>query len=165
MKKFSRTAAAGLVAVAAVTLAGCHPPHQQPSDEKVANAATYTGEPKPGVGEKESASASAAPSEQAAGNKARQAGDKPQFQDCVAAPATEPATVTLNCADGANRVENIKWESWESDEAHGTGTRVTNANGHEERNDDVDVELHTPAETADGFAFTEIVVDGQPVEQ
>lgn len=168
MKKFSRsrrTAAAGLVAVAAVTLAACHPPHEQPSDEKVANASTYTGEPKPGA-ESEGASEAPASTEKETETAEAAAEDgQPRFQDCVAAPTVEPHVVTLDCADDVNRLEDINWEAWDENGAHGTGTRVTVDGDQERRVSDVDVELRNPADTAEGFTFTEIIVDGQPVEQ
>lgn len=52
MKKFTRFAAAGLAVTAGLTLAACHPPSQQDSDEKVETAATFEGEA-PGAGASE----------------------------------------------------------------------------------------------------------------
>src|SRR5699024_206288 len=82
------------------------------------------------------------------------AGEQAQFIDCVAAPVTEPTSISLDCTSNSDLVTEISWESWEAETAEGTGTRG---------NDEVAVVLSQPTQTENGLAFTQIEVDGEVV--
>lgn len=173
MKKFSRTMTAGLGAVAALALAACSPPHEQPSDVKIDNANTYTGEAQSGSEEESSAEGTSEPAESEAAESesaAEGASEEPsaaaedaaQWIDCASIPTTEPESITLDCFDqSADNLTNIEWTSWDGETAEGTATRTTGAVATE----GVEVVLSNPTETPQGPAFTEITVDGELINQ
>ncbi|MBB5912068.1 hypothetical protein BJY24_000935 [Nocardia transvalensis] len=47
-------------------------------------------------------------------------------KDCASQLLTEPAQITVTCADGNLAVADIAWESWAPDSAHGSGTEHFN---------------------------------------
>lgn len=163
--KFSRTAAAGLTCITALSLTACHPPHQKDSDVKtVDNASTYTG--KVALAPESSSAATAgdpAASSQAQAAESAQASaaasGTPQFVDCASQPDTEPVSINLNCVENSDQLINIKWQSWGKDTATGTGTRTQGA----KTINDVSVVLSQPTQTAEGLAFSSIEVDGKRV--
>jgi len=48
------------------------------------------------------------------------------FNDCGLGPVTMPSSVMQYCADGGAGVVNIKWSSWGTTSAKGTGTYYIN---------------------------------------
>lgn len=154
MKKFSRSATAALSVVAAVGLAACHPPGEVDSTDTSFkdNASTFTGR---AAAESESESSTAETTTAAA------SAELPQYIDCAAAPAAEPAELSLNCVDTSDMLTDITWNEWTEESAQGTATRVTNG----ETTEGVTVELSAPEETAQGVvAFTAVAVDGDPIQ-
>lgn len=144
MKKFSRIATLGATAAAAFAIVACSPPGEVDSDIKLDNASTF---------ENQSSSASSSESASAEPSTTAEAaeGEQAQFIDCVAAPVTEPTSISLDCTSNSDLVTEISWESWEAETAEGTGTRG---------NDEVAVVLSQPTQTENGLAFTQIEVDG-----
>ena len=149
MKKFSRIATLGATAAAAFAIVACSPPGEVDSDIKLDNASTFENQSS-SASSSESESASAEPSTTAEAA----AGEQAQFIDCVAAPVTEPTSISLDCTSNSDLVTEISWESWEAETAEGTGTRG---------NDEVAVVLSQPTQTENGLAFTQIEVDGEVV--
>ena len=147
MKKFSRISALGLTAAAAFAIVACSPPGEVDSDVKIDNASTFENQSSP------SSSAESTSAEPSATDAAA-AGEQAQFIDCVAAPVTEPTSISLDCTTNRDMVTEITWESWEAETAEGTGTRGE---------DEVAVVLSQPTQTESGLAFTQIEVDGEVV--
>ena len=146
MKKFSRISALGLTAAAAFAIVACSPPGEVDSDVKIDNASTFENQSSP------SSSAESTSAEPSATDAAA-AGEQAQFIDCVAAPVTEPTSISLDTTN-SDMVTEITWESWEAETAEGTGTRGE---------DEVAVVLSQPTQTESGLAFTQIEVDGEVV--
>src|SRR5690625_241995 len=147
MKKFSRISALGATAAAAFAIVACSPPGEVDSDIKLDNASTFENQSS-SASSSESASAEPSTTAEAA------AGEQAQFIDCVAAPVTEPTSISLDCTSNSDLVTEISWESWEAETAEGTGTRGE---------DEVAVVLSQPTQTESGLAFTQIEVDGEAV--
>ena len=147
MKKFSRIATLGATSAAAFAIVACSPPGEVDSDIKLDNASTFENQSS-SASSSESASAEPSTTAEAA------AGEQAQFIDCVAAPVTEPTSISLDCTSNSDLVTEISWESWEAETAEGTGTRG---------NDEVAVVLSQPTQTENGLAFTQIEVDGEVV--
>ena len=147
MKKFSRISALGLTAAAAFAIVACSPPGEVDSNVKIDNASTFENQSSP------SSSAESTSAEPSATDAAA-AGEQAQFIDCVAAPVTEPTSISLDCTTNSDMVTEITWESWEAETAEGTGTRGE---------DEVAVVLSQPTQTESGLAFTQIEVDGEVV--
>src|SRR5699024_7730422 len=82
------------------------------------------------------------------------AGAQAQFIDCVAAPVTEPTSISLDCTASSDMVTEITWASWEAEPAQGTGTRGE---------DEVAVVLSRRTQAESGLAFTQLEVDGEVV--
>lgn len=156
-KRFIATALTGLVAVG---LAACSPPNQQDSEVKVETA---QGQSADSITEGstwttgEASAKSSSKSANAATTAAAGAGEV-SFVDCVAAPAQEPAQVTLDCANPADAIVNIQWTGWGEDEAEGNGLNQTTGAP-------AVVTLSEATETPDGDVYTVIEVDGVPVTQ
>ena len=147
MKKFSRIATLGATAAAAFAIVACSPPGEVDSDIKLDNPSTIENQSSSATSS-ESASAEPSTTAEAA------AGEQAQFIDCVAAPVTEPTSISLDCTSNSDLFTEISWESWEAETAEGTGTRG---------NDEVAVVLSQPTQTENGLAFTQIEVDGEVV--
>ena len=148
----------GTTAVAAFAMVACTPPNENDSDLKV-DTATSVAAPT------QSATTSAAATEDAAATTtAIAAAELPGYIDCVATPAQEPVTISLNCADNSDQITEIEWDSWEEDSATGTGSRIVfTPAGEQEVTEDVEVELTFPTETSQGLAFSQVTVDGEAV--
>lgn len=141
----------GTTAVAALAITACSPPHQVDSELKVDTATGVAAPTK-------STSTSSASTTVVA------AEDLPGYIDCVAAPAQEPATISLNCADNSDQLTAIEWESWDEDTATGTATRIIfTPAGAQETTEDVEVELSFPTETSQGLVFSQVEVDGEAI--
>lgn len=144
----------GTTAVAALAITACSP-SEIDSDLKVDTA---TGVAAPTT----SATTSAESTETTAATTTVAAADLPGYIDCVAAPAQEPVTISLNCADNSDQLTGIEWDSWDEDAATGTASRITfTPEGTQEITDDVEVELTFPTETSQGLAFSQVEVDGE----
>ena len=104
MKKFSRISALGLTAAAAFAIVACSPPGEVDSDVKIDNASTFENQSSP------SSSAESTSAEPSATDAAA-AGEQAQFIDCVAAPVTEPTSISLDCTTNSDMVTEITWES------------------------------------------------------
>ena len=144
-----RIATVGVASVAALALAACTPPNENPSDIKVDTATEYTGPPE-------------AETRQASGTDEDvdvAAAELPGFIDCVGTPSEEPEVITLDCVTYADQLTNIEWEEWGEDEATGTGLRLSTL-GQE---DEVEVVLSTVTTTPQGLVFSQITVDGEIV--
>ncbi|OHF37393.1 hypothetical protein [Corynebacterium sp. HMSC074A01] len=149
MISVSRTAAAGLVAVAAVSLAACHPPHQVDSEQKVDTATSQKAESLASYGATTSASSATATS-------AAVADETPTIANCGAVELERPTELTLDCQGQDDVLRNITWDSWEADMATGTGTR--NAQQPE-----VAISLSNPQVVNGVLAYTDITVDGTAI--
>lgn len=146
----------GTTAVAALAITACSPANQVDSDTKV-NTAT-------GVAAPSTSATSSAVSTTGATTTAVAAADLPGYIDCVAAPAQEPVTISLNCADNSDQLTEIEWDAWDEDGATGTGARITlSPAGEQEVTQEVEVELTFPTETSQGLVFSQVEVDGQLV--
>lgn len=145
-----RIATVGVASVAALALAACTPPNENPSDIKIDTATEYAGpaeaETRPASGTGDTTVADTVE-------------ELPGFIDCVGTPSEEPEVITLDCVSYADQLTNIEWEEWGGDEAVGTGLRLS-AVGQE---DDVEVVLSTLTTTPQGVVFSQITVDGEIV--
>lgn len=160
MTNFSirQVAAAGAAAVAALALAACTPPNENPSDVKIDTATEYSGPVGTPTAEAaaEETTEATTPATGTAAAGAQAGAEAPGFIDCVAAPVEEPTTITLNCADGSDQLINIEWTEWDEESAVGTATRQSPEGAQE----DVDVLLSLPTTSPQGLVFTQITVDG-----
>lgn len=171
----SRTAAAALAAVAALGLAACTPPHQNPSDLKVDTATSQDPDSLASSGETGNAATAAATatnvaeassvrasSTASATATARAAGDNtPLVDNCGQTGLERPTSLNLDCKDNREHLEDIVWDEWNADGAKGTATRVT-------VNPDRVVEgaqvlLGSPKEVDGRLVFTVISVDGDSI--
>ena len=144
----------GTTAVAALAITACSPTEID-SDLKVDTAT--------GVAAPTSATTSAA-STTSATTTAVAAEDLPGYIDCVAAPAREPQTISLNCADNSDQLTAIEWDTWDEDAATGTASRIIfTPEGTQEITEGVEVELTFPTETSQGLVFSQVEVDGQVI--
>ncbi|MDD7581388.1 hypothetical protein ACEE23_03380 [Corynebacterium sp. 32222D000AT] len=160
MKKFSRLATAGLAVVSALGLAACHPPHENPSEEKIDNASTFTdrAEPSSSAAESGAGSSASTTAEPSSAQPTLAAAGAPRHLTCESIAVAEPDSIALDCEDTTDSITNIEWTEWDNDSARGTGTRAGGANTEE-----VEVVLSRPAESPQGLTFTEITVDGEVV--
>lgn len=160
----SRKAVAGVAALAAIALAGCTPPHENPSSEKVDTATTQDPNSLKGGGTANTASATNvteanAVQEQETAEAVVAAA--PVFNNCGATDLVRPDRLTVDCANEDDFLENIVWEQWGEDIAEGTATRVVVS--PDNREEGVKVVLGNP-EIVDGKpVFTTVSVDGQSV--
>lgn len=164
----SRKAVAGVAALAAIALAGCTPPHQNPSSEKVDTATTQDPNSLKGAGTATTATGTAtatnvteasAVQEQETAEAAVAAA--PVFNNCGATDLVRPDRLTVDCANQDDFLENIVWDQWGEDIAEGTATRVVVS--PDNREEGVKVVLGNP-EIVDGKpVFTTVSVDGQSV--
>lgn len=167
----SRKAVAGVAALAAIALAGCTPPHENPSSEKVDTATTQDPNSLKGGGTANTATGTAntasatnvteanAVQEQETAEAAVAAA--PVFNNCGATDLVRPDRLTVDCANEDDFLENIVWEQWGEDIAEGTATRVVVS--PDNREEGVKVVLGNP-EIVDGKpVFTTVSVDGQSV--
>ena len=165
MISVSRKAAAGMLAVAAVSLSACHPPHQVDSAEKVDTAKSQDPDSLASYGATPSGTAAASGTATASGTTSAQpttitASDgTPTIANCGAVELERPTELVLDCTDQGNLLRDIVWDSWEADAATGTGTRV--APGQEPEN--IAVSLSEPEIVNGVLAYTTITVDGAQV--
>ncbi|UIZ92806.1 hypothetical protein JZY91_03325 [Corynebacterium sp. CNCTC7651] len=132
-----KTAAAALAALAALGIAACSPPNQNDSDQKIDTATSQnpsalassglSGETSAAaatnVAEASSVRASETASETATALKA--ADGTPQFNNCDQLGLERPTSLSLDCKDNREYLEDIVWDSWDANGAKGTATRIT----------------------------------------
>lgn len=170
----SRTAAAALAAAAALGLAACTPPHQNPSDLKVDTATSQDPDSLASSGETGNATAGATATNVAEASSVRAsstasatataltAGDNtPLVDNCAQTGLERPTSLNLDCKDNRERLEDIVWDEWNEDGAKGTATRIT-------VNPDRVVEgaqvlLGSPQEVDGRLVFTVLSVDGDSI--
>ena len=154
MISVSRTAAAGLVAVAAVSLAACHPPHEVDSEQKIDTATSQKAESLASYGATTSVSSATATS-------TAMADETPTIANCGAVELERPTEMTLDCQGQDDFLRNITWDSWEAGMATGTGTRVTE--NPDAQQPEVAISLSNPQVVNGVLAYTDITVDGTAI--
>ena len=159
MISVSRKAAAGMLAVAAVSLSACHPPHQVDSAEKVDTAKSQDPDSLASYGATPSGTATASGTASAQPTTITASDGTPTIANCGAVELERPTELVLDCTDQGNLLRDIVWDSWEADAATGTGTRV--APGQEP--EDIAVSLSEPEVVNGVLAYTTITVDGAQV--
>ena len=178
MISVSRPAAAGLIAVAAVSLAACHPPHQVDSDQKIDTATSQKAESLASYGATTgTASATASADDSAATGSATSSAASetetetpnvitasdgtPTIANCGDVELERPTQMALDCQDQENVLQNIEWDTWEDDVATGIGTLL--ADDAENEQPGVTISLSNPQVVNGVLAYTDITVDGSPV--
>lgn len=170
----SRTAAAALAAVAALGLAACTPPHENPSDLKVDTATSQDPDSLASSGETGGATAAATATNVAEASSVRAsstasatatalaAGDNtPLVDNCGQTGLERPTSLNLDCKDNRERLEDIVWDEWNADGAKGTATRITVNPDRVVEN--AQVLLGSPKEVDGRLVFTVISVDGDSI--
>ncbi|MCZ9308875.1 hypothetical protein ACUY3K_07340 [Corynebacterium uberis] len=138
--------AAASVAVAAVGIAACSPPQENPSETKVDTATSFA----PPV---QHSTAVSAPSAAAGAHGLAQA-SAPLYADCANAPIATPMSIQLSCFDATAIVSNIQWTAWDAQGAEGDGMQGT-VPAH--------VELTNPVTTGASTVFSTLIVNGEVV--
>ena len=133
----SRKAVAGVAALAALALAGCTPPHQNPSSEKVDTATTQDPNSLKGASTTTTtgtATSTATATNVTAANAVKEqktseaaVAAAPVFNNCGATDLVRPDRLTVDCENQDDFLENIVWDQWGEDLAEGTATRVLTA--------------------------------------
>ncbi|OEY23586.1 hypothetical protein [Corynebacterium sp. Marseille-P4321] len=160
----SRKAVAGIAAVAAIALAGCTPPNENPSTEKVDTATTQDPNSLKGAG---SATASATNVTEAdelsqdTGEAVVAEDGTPMLNNCGVTGLVRPERLTVDCKKQDDFLEDIVWDSWDDNLATGTATRVVL--DPDNREEGVQVVLGSPQIVNDELVFTTMSVDGAPV--
>ena len=167
----SRKAVAGVVALAALAMAGCTPPHQNPSAEKVDTATSQDPTSLKGVGGASTARATSSAEatnvteahaiNKETGTAAVSAEGTPTFNNCDATGLLRPDRLTVDCKNQDDFLEDIVWDQWGEDLAEGTATRVVVS--PDNREEGVKVVLGSPQIVNGVLTFTTVTVDGQPV--
>ena len=163
----SRKAVAGVAALAALALAGCTPPHQNPSSEKVDTATTQDPNSLKGASTATTTGTATATNVTAANAVKEQKTSEaavaaaPVFNNCGATDLVRPDRLTVDCENQDDFLENIVWDQWGEDLAEGTATRVVTS--PDNREEGVKVVLGNPEIVAGKPVFTTVTVDGQPV--
>lgn len=160
----SRKAVAGVAALAALALAGCTPPHQNDSAEKVDTATSQDPTSLKGAGATTSAKATNVTEARQAQEQATSspaAAGAPVFNNCGATGLVRPDRLTVDCQNQDDYLEDIVWDQWNEDIAEGTATRVVVS--PDNREEDVKVVLGNPENIDGQLVFTTVSVNGQPV--
>lgn len=164
----SRKAVAGVAAVAALALAGCTPPNENPSSEKVDTATSQDPTSLKGAGSSSTGATTATATNVTEANAAQEqetavaaAGEIPSYNNCGATGLVRPDRLTVDCQNQDDFLEDIVWDQWDEDLAEGTATRVVVS--PDNREEGVKVVLGNP-EVVDGqLVFTTASVNGQSV--
>lgn len=161
----SRKAVAGIAAVAALTLAGCTPPNENPSTEKVDTATSQDPSSLKGAGQAGETSATnvteADELSQDTGEAVVAADGTPMLNNCGQTGLVRPESLTVDCKKQDDFLEDIVWDSWDDNLATGTATRVVL--DPDNREEGVQVVLGSPQIVNDELVFTTMSVDGAPV--
>lgn len=169
----SRIAAAGVAAIAALSIAACTPPNENPSTQKVDTALSQSADSLASSGSTgvtsaadatNVAEASAVQETSSAASTATlsaAADATPLLNNCGVTGLQRPTELSLDCEDNNERLEDIVWDEWTENSASGTATRIT-------VNPDRVVEgaritLGAPEDVDGALVFSVITVDGQPV--
>lgn len=158
-----RKAIAGTAVIAALALAGCHPPHENPSEEKIDTATSQ--DPSSLKGGKETATPTnvvEAQEESKDTGAAVVAEDgTPMLNNCGETGLVRPTELTLDCKKQDDFLEDIVWDEWGQDLAVGTATRVVR--DPDNREEGVQVVLGSPQIVNDELVFTTASVNGIPI--
>ncbi len=166
-----RVTAAGIAALAALTIAGCTPPHENPSTQKVDTATSQNPDSLASsglAGQTASATnvadASAARKDAAASETVTVVvgeDDTPFVDNCGETGLERPARLNLDCKDNRDRLEDIVWSEWNEMGASGTATRVTT--DPDRVVEGAQVTLGEPQDVDGVLTFTVLSVDGTSV--
>lgn len=161
-----RTAVVGLVAVAALALAACSPPNENPSDQKIDTATTQNPDSLKGAGKAATATSATNVTEAEAlatdETEAVAAEDgTPTYNNCGETGLVRPARLTVDCQNQDDFLEDIVWDVWEDGLASGTATRVVR--NPDNREEGVAVVLGSPQVVDGVLVFTTMSVDGTSV--
>lgn len=168
----SRIAAAGIAAIAALSIAACSPPHEQPSTEKIDTATSQNPDSLAGgdhlAGQTAVASATnvadaakASTTAPATSTAAASADGTPMFNNCGQTGLQRPTSLNLDCNGGKERLEDIVWDQWTEAGATGTATQITV--DPDRVVEGAQVTLGAPQEVDGDLVFTVISVDGVTV--
>ena len=169
----SRTAAAGVAAIAALSIAACTPPHENPSDTKVDTAMSQSPDSLASSGSTGVSSAATATNvaeassvketSSAATTTTVTAGADatPLFNNCGETGLQRPTSLNLDCKGDKERLDDIVWDEWTAEGASGTATRITV--DPDRVVEDVRVTLGDPQDVDGELVFSAVTVDGQPV--
>ncbi|WP_301924758.1 hypothetical protein [Corynebacterium glaucum] len=165
----ARKVAAGVAAVAALAIAACSPPHENPSASgKVDTATSQNPDSLAGsdlAGETSAASvtnvtAAESVRESAGASSTAAAGELPKFNNCDITGVERPISLNLDCKGNKDRLEDIVWDEWTATGATGTATRITV--DPERVMEGSTVTLGGPQVVDGELVFTTITVDGKP---
>lgn len=169
-----KVAALALVAATAFGVTACTPPNQKDSAQKVDTATSQNPNSLPDAGQtggtatatatnvtdaKASAEATTT-AERAAANAA--ADGTPLFINCETEAEHKPGTIILNCKDKNDIAENITWDEWTDEIAHGTATR--NIKDVDRVVNDAQITLSAPEVVNGALVFTQVSIDGASVQ-
>lgn len=169
-----KVAALALVAATAFGVTACTPPNQKDSAQKVDTATSQNPNSLPDAGQTggtatatatnvtdANASAQATTTaERAAANAA--ADGTPLFINCETEAEHKPGTIILNCKDKNDIAENITWDEWTDEIAHGTATR--NIKDVDRVVNDAQITLSAPEIVNGALVFTQVSIDGASVQ-
>lgn len=149
-------------AATALGLAACSPPNEQDSDHKVDTATSQNPDSLPGKADGATTTSTKYDPFEAALKSpdliAKTAQDgTPFYSDCNANAQYQPNRIVLNCKDQNDFAENIVWEDWSEEIAHGTATRTR------EGKDPVanaQITLSAPKAVDGTMVFGNVTIDG-----
>ena len=161
-----RKAAVAGVAAASLALAGCHPPHENPSDLKVDTAMSQNPDSLMGAGQTTQSSTATNVTQ---ANEARKttttaavsAEGTPLLDNCDATGLLRPERLTVDCKNQDDFLEDIVWDEWGETLAVGTATRVVVS--PDNREEGVQVVLGAPQVVDGKLVFTSMSVNGTNV--
>lgn len=161
-----RKAVVGLVAVAAVTLAACTPPNENPSDQKVDTATTQNPDSLRGAGQMAEATSATNVTEanemsQSTTEAIAASDGTPMVNNCGETGLVRPSRLTVDCKNQDDFLEDIVWDVWDGGLASGTATRVVR--DPDNREEGVAVVLGAPQIVDGELVFTTLTVDGTSI--
>lgn len=151
---------AGVAALAALALAGCQPPHQNPSDKKVDTAQSQDAGSLKGAGASATDATNVVEADQQATTTVA-AEEVPSLNNCAAQGLVRPTRLTVDCENQDDFLEDIVWDTWDANLAEGTATRVVLS--PDNREEGVKVVLGNPQVVDKELVFTSVSVDGTNV--
>ena len=158
-----RVTAAGLAALAALTITGCTPPHENPSTQKVDTATSQNPDSLASSGL--TSEAATAGGEDAAASETVTVvvgeDDTPFVNNCGEMGLERPARLNLDCKNNRDRLEDIVWSEWNETGASGTATRITT--NPDRVVEGTQVTLGDPQDVDGVLTFTVLSVDGTSV--
>ena len=151
---------AGVAALAALALARCQPPHQNPSDKKVDTAQSQDAGSLKGAGASATDATNVVEADQQATTTVA-AEEVPSLNNCAAQGLVRPTRLTVDCENQDDFLEDIVWDTWDANLAEGTATRVVLS--PDNREEGVKVVLGNPQVVDKELVFTSVSVDGTNV--